>query len=124
MCSLAFSVSLNEAGSIAWALPMAANTSLLPSPQQLLGAADPSQLFLPGSTPKGSAQVPAAAALANATVVGLASQTAYTLVLSARDAASAPNYIPVLVTVQLAAPDVRPPTFTGGRSTAPHHCTM
>jgi hypothetical protein len=129
LCSMTFSVGLNEPGSIAWALPMAANTSMLPTPQQLLGAVDPSQFFLPGSTPKGSAQVPAAAALPNATVVSLASQTAYTLVLSARDAAPALNYIPSLVTVQLTAPDVRPPAFTGGAKQAAqgftlhaHHC--
>lgn len=113
MCSLSFSAGLNEPGSLAWALPLAANATLLPSPEQLLGVADASQFFVAGQTPKGAAHIPAAAVVSNATVVSLASQAAYTLVLSARDAAPAPNHIASVVTLQLTAPDVRPPAFTG-----------
>jgi len=78
---------------------------------QLLSAADPSQFFQTGHTPTGTAQVQAPSAAANAAVPGLASETVYTLVLAARDAAPQANYIPAVVLLQLAAPDVRPPVF-------------
>lgn len=116
MCSIAFSARLNEPGSIAWVLPLAANASngsALPTPEEMLGAADASRFFLAGDTPTGSMQAAVASALQNATLTGLASDTAYTLVLSARDAAPLPNYIPEVMLLQLVAPDVRPPMFTG-----------
>jgi hypothetical protein len=116
LCSIAFSAHLNEPGSIAWALPLAANASnasALPTPTEMLGAADASRFFLAGHTPTGRMQALAAGVLQNATVTGLASDTAYTMVLSARDAAPLPNYIPQLKLVQLVALDVRPPLFTG-----------
>lgn len=111
---MTFSASLNEPGSISWALPLASNAShsQLPSSVQLLSAADPSQFFQTGRTPTGTAQVQAALAAANATVTGLASETLFTLVLAARDAAPQANYVPAVVLLQLAAPDVRPPVFT------------
>jgi hypothetical protein len=115
LCSLAFSVSLDEPGSAAWVVALASNASLpqLPFPAALVGAADASQFFLAGSTPAGSMQLAAAGAPANASITGLASQTNYSLVLAAKDAAPLPNYIPTLVVLPLAAPDVRPPVFTG-----------
>lgn len=92
-----------------------ASLSTLPSPQQLLEAQDASHFFVAGGTPDGTMPVPAAGLAANnTTVVGLASQTQYMLVLAARDAAApVPNAIRTLVLLQLSAPDVKPPVFTG-----------
>lgn len=116
LCSLSFSAGLNEPGSITWVLARAANasnTSQLPSPMQLLGATDASAFFIAGSTPTGSMTVTAAGLAVNATVPALASQMGYTLVVAAKDAAPQANFIPALMLLQLTAPDVRPPTFTG-----------
>jgi hypothetical protein len=102
-------------------LPLATNTSSLPTPSQLQMAADASLLFLAGGTPYGPMQFPAAGSRANATVTGLASDTKYTLAVSARDAAPQANYIPSLVLLQLTAPDVRSPLFTGGLAWSVQH---
>jgi hypothetical protein len=50
---------------------------------------------------------------ASTTATDLPSQTAYVLVLAARDAAPVPNYVLQPVQLQLTAPDVTPPNFTG-----------
>jgi hypothetical protein len=115
LCSISFTTQLNEPGSVAWALPLSTNASVaaLPSPVQLLDASNGSQFFVPGTTPVGSMQMPAATVVGNATVTGLASETRYTLAMSAKDAAPLENYISSLVLLNLTAPDVRPPLFTG-----------
>jgi hypothetical protein len=121
LCSLKFSTSLSEPGSIVWVLPLATNTSRLPTPSQLQLATDASLFFLAGSTPYGPMQFPAAGAWANATVTGLASDTQYTMVVSAKDVAPQANYVPSLVLLQLTAPDVRPPLFTGRLAGSAQH---
>jgi hypothetical protein len=115
LCSLSFTTQLNEPGNVAWVLPLASNARLpdLPGPVELLGASDGSQFFVAGATPTGTMQMPTSAVRENATVTGLASETRYTLLLSAKDAAPVANYVPSLVLLNLTAPDVRPPVFTG-----------
>jgi hypothetical protein len=119
LCSLTFTAGLNEPGSISWLL--AADAALpaqlqLPSPKQLMAADGTSRMFANATVqpPSGSSAVNSSAASTNTTLTGLVSETAYTLVLAARDAAvPAPNYLPQLRQLQLVAPDVTPPVFTG-----------
>lgn len=117
LCSISFTTQLNEPGSVAWVLPLSSNASVgdLPGPVHLLDAADGSQFFVPGTTPAGTMQMPTSTEVENATIAGLASETRYTLLMSAKDAAPVANYIPSLVLLNLTAPDVHPPVFTGKR---------
>lgn len=127
-CVLAFDSQLDEPGSISWLLvPDAALPPHgLPDPQQLAAAVSGGNLtglgLLSGAgsnAPTGSIAVAAADMSVNTTVTGLQSETAYTLLLAARDAAAqAPNFMPQLRQLALVAPDVKPPAFTG----AALHC--
>lgn len=86
----------------------------LPSTQQLMAASSTSQLFPAGQPVSGNMVLPRAAVPANATLQGLPSETAYSLLLAARDTAQPQaNYVPALTQLCLVAPDVKPPVFTG-----------
>jgi hypothetical protein len=85
-------------------LPAAGMNTTLRTPKELLSAS---------SNLEGVAHGMISTVNASTTATDLPSQTAYVLVLAARDAAPVPNYVPQPVQLQLVAPDVTPPTFTG-----------
>lgn len=85
-------------------LPAAGSNTTLLTPQQLLSAS---------SSLAGVAHGMINTVNASTTAADLPSQTAYVLVLAARDAAPVPNYVQQPIQLQLPAPDVTPPTFTG-----------
>eukprot|EP00882_Tetradesmus_deserticola_P023451 GHRQ01025518.1.p1 GENE.GHRQ01025518.1~~GHRQ01025518.1.p1 ORF type:complete len:118 (+),score=36.36 GHRQ01025518.1:526-879(+) len=75
----------------------------------------PQQLLSASSNVSGLARGRMSTVNASTTAADLPSQTAYVLVLAARDAAPVPNYMLQATQLQLTAPDVTPPTFTGVR---------
>jgi hypothetical protein len=85
-------------------LPAAGMNTTLLTPQELLSAS---------SNLAGVAHGVISTVNASTTAVDLPSQTAYALVLAARDAAPVPNYVLQPIQLQLIAPDVTPPNFTG-----------
>jgi hypothetical protein len=105
VCSLTFSTILSEPGEVAWMLLPAAglNSTLLTSEQLMAGS----------SNLTGLAHGAIGTVNASTTAPDLPDQTVYVLVLAARDAAPVPNYVLQPVQLQLTAPDVTPPNFTG-----------